>query len=155
MSLENLPGIYKITCAATGKLYFGQSQNVYRRRIEHVSMLRHNQHCNKHLQNAWNLYGEEQFVFSAVVYTELSELDGIERALVLFNLQREPGHSNRGMTLSDEHKARIGEANRGHKCLEGLKEHLQPFIQRQDDFRRTPTQYQSRTPEKLWFGQSN
>lgn len=57
-------GIYKITCNRNGKIYVGSSVNLYRRWLSrHVPDLRKNKHCNKHLQAAWNKYGEHSFSF--------------------------------------------------------------------------------------------
>ena len=43
-------GIYKITNNTNGKIYIGQSQNVYERRAEHFTALRRNVHPNKEMQ---------------------------------------------------------------------------------------------------------
>jgi len=56
-------GIYHIICKSTGKRYIGRTVNFTKRFGQHKSVLRNNKHCNEHLQNAWNKYGEENFVF--------------------------------------------------------------------------------------------
>lgn len=56
-------GIYFIYNNVNGKYYIGSSKNLKRRFATHKSNLRNNSHCNNHLQNAWNLYGEENFTF--------------------------------------------------------------------------------------------
>lgn len=45
-----LSGIYKITNQLNGKVYVGQSQNVYEREAEHFTALRHKKHPNKDMQ---------------------------------------------------------------------------------------------------------
>lgn len=45
-----LAGIYKITNTITGKIYVGQSQNVYEREIEHFTALRRGRHPNQAMQ---------------------------------------------------------------------------------------------------------
>ncbi len=47
---RSLAGIYKITNTKNGKVYVGQSQNVYERRIEHFVALRRGRHPNKAMQ---------------------------------------------------------------------------------------------------------
>jgi ribosomal protein S27E len=59
-------GVYKITNIVNGKFYVGSSNNVKSRWYQHKSKLRENRHGNTHLQNAWNLYGEENFVFEVI-----------------------------------------------------------------------------------------
>lgn len=43
-------GIYKITNLLNNRVYVGQSQNVYARRIEHFTALRRGVHPNKPMQ---------------------------------------------------------------------------------------------------------
>jgi group I intron endonuclease len=54
---------YKITCVGNDKNYYGSSNDFSRRKSQHLSYLRKNTHINKHLQNAYNKYGEDSFVF--------------------------------------------------------------------------------------------
>lgn len=64
-------GIYKIINVVNNKFYVGSAVNLSRRRARHFSELRNNRHSNGKLQNAWNKYGEQAFVF--VVVEVLSE----------------------------------------------------------------------------------
>ena len=57
-------GIYRIENIITRKVYIGQAKNLKKRYCDHISALRRNNHDNKYLQNAWNKYTEEDFVFS-------------------------------------------------------------------------------------------
>lgn len=59
-------GIYKIVNKKNDNFYIGSAVNLKRRKTRHFSELRNNKHNNKHLQAAWNKYGEESFVFSIV-----------------------------------------------------------------------------------------
>ena len=56
-------GIYIIQNLVNENIYIGSSINIKRRFSQHKSTLRHNTHKNKHLQNAWNKYGEDNFEF--------------------------------------------------------------------------------------------
>jgi len=59
-------GIYKITNTSNGKVYIGSSINTLQRWAAHKSHCRKNKHCNRHLQGAWNEYGEKSFQFSII-----------------------------------------------------------------------------------------
>lgn len=60
------PVIYKILNVANGKFYVGSTINMYKRAYNHRRKLRRNEHHCKHLQSAWNFYGEDSFVFVIV-----------------------------------------------------------------------------------------
>lgn len=60
------PGIYKITNSANNKIYIGSAYNLSNRFSVHRYTLRNNKHKNKHLQAAWNKYGEQNFIFEIV-----------------------------------------------------------------------------------------
>jgi group I intron endonuclease len=74
MSYTRISGIYKIECAASGKVYIGSAVSIRARWASHRSNLRNNRHSNRHLQNAWNKYGEISFVFSVVELCEITDL---------------------------------------------------------------------------------
>lgn len=80
---NDFAGIYKLTNKATGLCYVGQSQNVKKRIKDHFRLLRWNRHPNKKLQNAYNEYGQENFVFDVEAVCEnLKDLDTIENAFL-------------------------------------------------------------------------
>ena len=71
-------GIYKITCTANNRFYIGSascflnslSKIGFRGRLaQHLSNLNRNRHRNVILQNSWNLYGEDTFVFEILELT--------------------------------------------------------------------------------------
>ena len=59
-------GVYKITNIVNGKFYIGSSNDIKARWRQHKDKLRVNKHGNTYLQNAWNKYGEENFLFEVV-----------------------------------------------------------------------------------------
>jgi group I intron endonuclease len=90
-------GIYKIINIQNDNFYIGSSVNLHRRKIRHFSELRNNKHNNKHLQNAWNKYGENCFVFVIVELVDKKEelhlvenkwLDGSVGKKYCYNLGR-------------------------------------------------------------------
>lgn len=63
-------GVYTITNIIDGKIYVGGTINSFKKRKEaHFRQLKNNEHSNKHLQNAWNKYGAENFIFEVLEET--------------------------------------------------------------------------------------
>ena len=59
-------GIYKIKNTITEDFYIGSACHFYNRKSKHLTTLRNQTHQNKHLQNAFNKYGEKSFVFELI-----------------------------------------------------------------------------------------
>jgi group I intron endonuclease len=78
-SLSHSPGVYQITGLANGKIYVGSAMNRRRRWEQHRRALRAGRHHNRHLQSAWNKYGEGQFKFSVLELTNMDDLLRIEQ----------------------------------------------------------------------------
>lgn len=64
-------GIYCIVNKVNNKCYVGQSEHLSSRLRSHKEKLYKNKHSNKHLQNAFNKYGEENF--DVIILELLSE----------------------------------------------------------------------------------
>ena len=135
--LKNAYGIYCIINSLTGDAYVGQTcQTFYKRFLHHQWKLRDGTHDNEHLQNAWNLYGENYFSFVPLKVVEnCEELDELE--IQYINLYRKLGHcyniidggkGHRGYCLSDEQKKKIGEKNKinmlGRKASDETKKKM-------------------------------
>ena len=140
-------GIYRITLTRSNGVssnYVGQSHDVKQRLRSHRYQLSHNVHANAHLLSAWKKYGPEAFEFALLEETTTDRLTERETWWISelkahhsqggFN-QRIASDSNRGLKkspeavrrsnahrkgvpLSPEHKAAIGEANRGRQPSE-------------------------------------
>lgn len=82
MSREVICGIYKIENKINGKVYIGQSIDVYKRWKQHTCELNKGSHHNVLLQNSWNKYGEDNFIFKLLKTCERVELDYFEECLV-------------------------------------------------------------------------
>lgn len=61
-----MQGIYKITNLQNNKVYIGQSVDINFRWYTHKRNLIAGCHDNKHLQNSWNKYGQDNFEFSII-----------------------------------------------------------------------------------------
>ena len=71
-------GIYKITNNANGKVYIGQSQNIFMRRRQHFMELSSGRHPNKNMQNDWNK-NNKYFRWDVLEYCSISELNDREK----------------------------------------------------------------------------
>lgn len=61
--LRGKTGIYLIRNTINGKVYVGSSSNIAERWTEHARDLKNNTHRNKPLQNAYNKYGKDKFIY--------------------------------------------------------------------------------------------
>jgi group I intron endonuclease len=101
-------GIYKISNTISGKFYIGSSFKMAKRKCNHFSSLRNNRHGNRHLQNAWNKYGEDTFIWEVLEETTKEVL-----------IQREQFYID---TLKPEYNIRqVAENNSGCKLSEVRK----------------------------------
>jgi len=124
-------GIYKITNLVNGKVYIGQSVNLYKRFSHHMQDLRNKRHANKHLQSAWNRYGEHNFNFEIIEICNEKILDMREQYWIKYfkSTNRKFGYNledggNKNKHLTEEVKKKIGESNKGHKMPEEVKQKL-------------------------------
>ena len=119
--MENISGIYKITNKINGKFYIGSSQNISRRWYDHKRELRHNRHCNKHLQDAWNKYGEDSFSFEVIEECDICKLSEIEQRYInkyidseiMYNISRDTVSSMRGRKHTEKAKKKMSETRKG------------------------------------------
>ena len=98
-------GIYQIRCVANDKIYIGSSVDLLNRWRDHCRTLRSGDHSNKHLQAAWDKYGENWFDFTIIEYVGKDELLAAEQywidpavlnaRLGLIFLQLQPGPARR------------------------------------------------------------
>lgn len=78
MTIANYSGIYKITNNLNGKIYVGQSENVYKRKAQHFLALRRHKHENKQMQKDWNT-NNAGFRFDVIEWCEISKLNEREK----------------------------------------------------------------------------
>lgn len=137
-------GIYIIQCIPTSKVYVGSSIDVYKRFISHKSKLNSNKHANRHLQSAWNKYGESEFSFGILEHVprellldrEKHWMDFHESMKFGFNLISPERHevseetrmrmsdSHKGVKLSERHIASLSAARKGRVVSKEHREAL-------------------------------
>lgn len=72
-------GVYKIVNTIDGKFYLGSTYSFYKRCPSHRSNLNKGLHHCRHLQNAWNKYGEDAFEFHILEVTEVKKRTEVEQ----------------------------------------------------------------------------
>lgn len=75
MAREKICGIYKIENLINGKVYVGQSVDVFNRWKQHQNQLENNTHYNTHLLRAYNKYGVENFQYELLEECDLHSLN--------------------------------------------------------------------------------
>ena len=123
---RNLSGIYQIQSKANPeRKYIGSSRRTGRRWVEHLFLLRKGEHHSKKLQRHYNKYGEADLSFSILL--GCSEESRIEIEQFFFDTYRPYFNSvyvaeksvgnqgRKGRPLTEEHKRKISEAQRGEK----------------------------------------
>ena len=121
--MKNIIGIYKIENLINHKVYIGQSVNVKERFHKHRGDLRNGKHNSKHLQNAWNKYGEKNFSFEIIEECAKEKLDEREIYWIDFyggfmspNNYNKRGGGQESHEISEETKEKLRKANLGKKA---------------------------------------
>lgn len=130
LKIPSSSGIYLIKNLINNKKYTGKSTNLADRWSHHKSELRNNYHINNYLQNAWNKYGENAFVFIIIENCQIEDLGKRETFWIekLQTMSYQNGYNieiptlDGGKLMNDETKDKIGRANTGKKrSLEQLE----------------------------------
>lgn len=109
-------GIYLVYNNASKKGYVGSSENVRKRRNNHLSSLRSGQHSSTHLQYAFNKYGEDAFKFYLLEQYDGEDILEREAAWICAYKANERTHgynsriyveNNLGFRHTDETKRKI------------------------------------------------
>lgn len=120
-------GIYCIENKVNGKKYIGQSTNIQKRWYEHKRTLNKNIHDNKHLQRAWNNYGEDNFVFNIICLCLVEELNDLETKYINIYKANDlnygynmtlGGEGTHGFHWTEEEKRLIGKRQKGRSPSE-------------------------------------
>ena len=123
--IKSEPGIYQIYNKTNNKRYIGSTLNISRRWTQHLHLLRNGKHHSKHLQSAWNKYGEDSFVFECIQYCEPDCLLSLEHKYIVEYkaTDREYGYNitedvERVAVMSKEDRQKIAAFMRSRKWTE-------------------------------------
>jgi group I intron endonuclease len=143
---EIIGGIYCIINTESGKPYVGSGVSFNRRKTTHFSKLKLNAHGNPHLQNSFNYYGKDKFIFEIIENIERTEemtTENFKNILLErenywidflksnnrdygYNIRKEAS-SNLGMKLTEEQIQKVSGKNNhnfGKPMLEETKQKL-------------------------------
>ena len=136
MITDQRSGIYRFVHVETGRCYVGSSVCIKRRWYEHMLALKNGDHHSPFLQNAWDKYGPDAFLFE--ILEECDEVDLVvkeqfwmDRLDSAFNMcpaaisclgyqhteetKERMRQARLGTTHSDETKAKISAVTKGRK----------------------------------------
>lgn len=118
-------GVYSIENTVNGNIYIGSTKNLKRRMADHCFRLRRRDHHCRHLQNAWNKYGEESFRFFVLEYCLPEELVYREQCWIdslvpEYNIAKK-AYSPLGISRSEETKKLMSAAQKGNKKMLGKR----------------------------------
>ncbi len=114
-----ISGIYKIqSIIKPERIYIGSSSNVTRRWSGHLCRLRKDAHRSPKLQRHYLKYGESDLLFSLILECNEGEIIKKEQYYIdfhkpYFNISPLAG-STRGVKLSEEARANMSMAHKGH-----------------------------------------
>lgn len=123
ISIPKTSGIYVIKCEKNGKIYVGSTSNLRKRWKEHFNGLNANSHRNSYLQNAWNKYGEQHFIFRILEFCAIEYLEEREQHWldilrpydrnIGFNISIDATASRRGISPTLEARSKMRTAKLG------------------------------------------
>lgn len=155
IGIPKIRGIYQIRNLVNGKVYIGQAKNLYKRTHAHFSNLKANKNKeNHHLQNAFNLYGKENFVFEILIFCEKWEATRYENAIKKLNNNncyniREAADSNEGVKRTPEALAKFSEKMTGRKLSADARKNMSDSAKRRGDNSVLSEDGRKRLSEKL------
>jgi group I intron endonuclease len=128
MIIEAKPGIYLIYCLANQRVYIGQSKSIKKRLAVHQLKLKGNKHANTYLQNAYNKYGVDMFVFRPCEYPEDTSMENLTLREQYWIDQFDAMNPRRGFNMKEagpagahkeETKKRLSEVGKGNQNAKG------------------------------------
>lgn len=118
--MTQLGVIYAIRNKVNGNRYVGATVNERNRRGQHFRDLRAGKHHSGHLQNSFNKYGENNFIFEVLEEVPSERLTAREQFWMdtlqpEYNISKFAGGSNLGVKHSAETRAKISAAGKGRR----------------------------------------
>lgn len=133
--MERKNVIYSITNVVNGKKYIGSAISFEKRKRDHLNRLKNNKHHSVKLQNSYNKYGKDSFIFNIIeevldvkILIE-AEQKWIDEVKPEYNMTLIAGlNSHLGMKRSDETKRKISESLTGKNLSEEHKESIRKTL---------------------------
>lgn len=114
-------GIYVILNIENDKIYVGSAKDFKDRWRLHLLKLNHNNHHNRHLQRAYNMYGRGAFIFVVLQYS-ISWLEELEQHWIDklnstnieigYNICK-AGRNRSGAIISEETRKKLSDSHKG------------------------------------------
>lgn len=135
MNDTSLCGIYYIKNLVNNKYYVGQSINIERRWKDEKKRLSSDKKAwNTHLQNAWKMYGEDNFEFDIIEECLPAQLDDREVYWISFYDSFNSGYNQsaggggcRGVKFTEEHRKKISQSIKNTMNVERLREQREQY----------------------------
>lgn len=162
--------IYKIINQVNDKFYVGSTTNTRERFRTHRNRLRNNRHHSKHLQAAWNKYGEEKFIFKVVeIVSDCESLRAIEDKWLAEHVGKEycynkslysdapmrgiikEKHPNFGVPKSAEQRQAISDALKAFYAKD-ITNHPRFGKKHSEETKKLISQKKTENPIKPWLG---
>ena len=169
-----LGGIYVIINKVNGYKYIGQSMDIKRREYQHFWGLRKGNGSSPHLQNAFNVYGEENFEFKWILscvnvpkeYLTKMEQYFVDTMQPEYNICKLVANSTLGINLSELAKDKISKSlignkrNLGKHHTEETKQHLsnklKNRVRSQEEIQHICEGIKNRkVPNRNWLGKNH
>jgi len=124
--------VYHIQSKTSGKAYYGSTTNFKRRTNQHTYLLHRNMHHSMHLQNAWNTYGQDDFLIEIIkIFENQEDMLSFEKSLLsddlrkTYNVSTEVNKQHRlNRPHSAETKAKLSVLFKGRTVTEETKEKI-------------------------------
>lgn len=117
-NLKGKCGVYIIFNTLNGKRYIGSSKDLYNRLYDHFYNLKLQTHHNRHLQAAYNKYGESNFLYCVLEFCEESLQYIVEQNYISFMCpeynKSEYVIANTGREVNEETKNKISTTLKEH-----------------------------------------
>lgn len=130
--MDIISGVYSIhSIIKPERVYVGSAKNIYDRWRRHRGLLKNNKHHSAKLQRHVDKYGEGDLVFSIIEICDISEIrnrEGYYISMLSYMDTKKPYFNSNidpisplGVSLSEDHKKKISEANKGKRFSLGYK----------------------------------
>lgn len=121
--MEKISGIYCFENIIDEKKYIGQAYDIFNREKEHIKLLNHEKYDDSpYFQNAWSLYGDDNFKFYIVEKCPIELLNEKEIYYIKelrshfsengYNISWGGESFNRGLKISEETRKKMSESHK-------------------------------------------